>query len=150
MDYQAFLAVEFSASWYQGLKELFRPIVQLVDLMQVDMTFLRSVGKTQYRKATNPQDKIYGMMGLGGHNITNLLQPDYSVVWSNDTNAFYQALSYVWGSSTGTRTIALGKVIVPITDNLWKALSRLHGNEGQVLWVDTLCIDQTNINERSS
>ena len=57
----------------------FTLIVLLVDLLLVDMTILGSAGRIRHREATNPRDKIYGMMRLGGHNITNLVRPDYSL-----------------------------------------------------------------------
>lgn len=71
----------------------------------------------------------------------NWLHPKYN----------YEALSYVWGESTGNRTINLdGKKDVPVTDNLYAALRRLRRPDRQrTLWVDALCIDQKNVEERN-
>lgn len=79
MDYQAFVALGFSSSWLAGIGELFMPMLQLLDLLAFDATFLRSVGKIRQRGATDPRDKIYGMMGLGGPKIQNLFRPDYTL-----------------------------------------------------------------------
>lgn len=63
----------------------------------------------------------------------------------------YEALSYVWGQSVGNHTITLdGKRGVPVTDNLYAALRRLRRPDRQrTLWVDAVCINQKNVEERS-
>lgn len=65
--------------------------------------------------------------------------------------AKYEALSYVWGYSTKGRTIRINQhYVLPITDNLFDALRRLRYNYAiRTLWVDALCIQQSNIPERS-
>jgi len=65
----------------------------------------------------------------------------------------YAALSYVWGSPTDTRLIILNDREVPIQANLEVALRALstraefHGS--YKLWIDALCINQLDIQERS-
>lgn len=73
--------------------------------------------------------------------IKNWSHPKYS----------YEALSYVWGESSGNCTITLdGKKGVPVTDNLYAALRRLRRpDRRRVLWVDAVCIDQKNVEERN-
>lgn len=73
--------------------------------------------------------------------LNNWLHPKYN----------YEALSYVWGQSSENRTITVdGKEGVPVTDNLHAALRRLRRPDRQrILWVDSLCINQENIEERS-
>lgn len=68
----------------------------------------------------------------------------------------YIALSYMWADANGDRTLSdkifLGKAWTPlaITRNCAAALRRLRLRGGPcVLWVDSICIDQTNIGERS-
>ncbi|WQF87500.1 Putative heterokaryon incompatibility [Colletotrichum destructivum] len=62
----------------------------------------------------------------------------------------YHALSYVWGDPTPTATVDLDGSPLPIGSNLNGALLRLRQN-GVVawLWVDAICIDQNNHEERS-
>lgn len=79
-----------------------------------------------------------------------------------DTDIQYEALSYVWGASEEPRSIQLmgsadcdgtnDKRAFPITPNLHDALVALRQghSECRVLWIDALCIDQTNDTERSS
>ncbi|KAH5048795.1 hypothetical protein HBH96_207530 [Parastagonospora nodorum] len=64
-------------------------------------------------------------------------------------NADYVALSYTWGSATPSIPILVNGAVTMITDNLYMAL--LHLRKGKVprVWVDALCINQTNTTERS-
>ncbi|KAF2831779.1 HET-domain-containing protein [Ophiobolus disseminans] len=69
--------------------------------------------------------------------------------------AKYHALSYVWGSKNVTRQIFLERRAFPVTVNLEGALRHLRErykeqHDGLVLWVDALCINQKDIEERTS
>jgi hypothetical protein len=66
----------------------------------------------------------------------------------------YKALSYAWGKSTNTRTILLDGIRVTVGDNLAAALVNIRGleaagEEPQAIWIDALCINQSNIEERN-
>jgi hypothetical protein len=63
----------------------------------------------------------------------------------------YEALSYVWGGDTATQNIAAVEGHqIPVTGNLLSALQHLrHRDHTRTLWIDALCIDQTDIDERS-
>ena len=62
----------------------------------------------------------------------------------------YEALSYVWGSSEKPETLHLGTGSLKITHALATALRRLQlPNQFRLLWVDAVCINQSNITERS-
>jgi hypothetical protein len=66
----------------------------------------------------------------------------------------YQALSYTWGSPDITKTIAVNGALVDVRQNLYDALFNLNelpewGAEVW-LWVDAICIDQQNLQERTS
>ena len=63
----------------------------------------------------------------------------------------YEALSYTWGGSVEERSIILdGERSFSITDNLWYALRRLRSpSEAQTFWVDALCINQADTEERN-
>ncbi|KAI9708915.1 MAG: hypothetical protein M1820_003609 [Bogoriella megaspora] len=67
-------------------------------------------------------------------------------------NSFdFEALSYVWGDSSDRRVIEVDGVDFTITSNLDTALRHLryHDSKPRVLWVDAVCIDQSNHAERS-
>ncbi|KAI9773690.1 MAG: hypothetical protein M1840_006964 [Geoglossum simile] len=62
----------------------------------------------------------------------------------------YEALSYTWGDHSATAPILVNGFELQVTVNLFRALQRLRkGGEKRVLWVDALCIDQSNLTERS-
>lgn len=62
----------------------------------------------------------------------------------------YQALSYVWGEPDITTTISLNGRDFEVTKNLWDALRSLRlEHECRILWIDALCIDQGNRDEKA-
>jgi hypothetical protein len=61
----------------------------------------------------------------------------------------YEAISYVWGSEQKPETMLCGEQMIPITVNLHAALARLRlPDEERVLWADSVCIDQDNLQEK--
>ncbi len=76
-----------------------------------------------------------------------------TVTWSPSLE--YEALSYVWGDPAIRKDILVSVEgsapyqPVPVTVNLHAALSHLrHEDRDRVLWIDALCIDQTNVAEK--
>jgi hypothetical protein len=68
---------------------------------------------------------------------------------SVDQNPTYEALSYVWGDATVTESINLHGQPFNITVNLFFALRRLrHKDKPRHIWIDSICIDQSNNLER--
>ncbi|KAI8954499.1 HET-domain-containing protein [Xylaria longipes] len=76
-----------------------------------------------------------------------------------DDKPSYEALSYTWGAQTEGRTLKIRpdakwiykSIELPITDNLFRALRRLRRRfKTRVLWVDAVCINQEDIDERSA
>lgn len=66
----------------------------------------------------------------------------------------YEAISYVWGSPTGTFPIKCDGKVLLVTENCLSALYQLRRRvRSRVLWIDSICIDQTDtpgaIDERS-
>lgn len=62
----------------------------------------------------------------------------------------YEALSYVWGVDMAPTPMVLGGTDIPITQNLDAALRHLrHRQLSRSLWVDAVCIDQSNAVERA-
>jgi len=68
-------------------------------------------------------------------------------------NLGYVALSYAWGDPTSTTRIEVNGVQVSVTSSLEAALRALRGKsfirQGGAVWADALCIDQSNLSERS-
>jgi hypothetical protein len=66
-------------------------------------------------------------------------------------NHRYEALSYVWGDSKNTVPISIGRQPFHVTKNLHSALLSLRNHSMErILWVDAVCIDQTNNEEKES
>jgi hypothetical protein len=65
----------------------------------------------------------------------------------------YQTLSYVWGDPDVTRPILVDGCRFEVTVNLWAALRRLRNRVGEGgvrrMWIDALCINQTDNEERT-
>lgn len=63
----------------------------------------------------------------------------------------YVALSYCWGDQNARRDITVNGQVVSVTANLAEALWHLHRTIGNdvVVWVDALCINQGDTQERS-
>jgi hypothetical protein len=69
---------------------------------------------------------------------------------SLDDNFEYEALSYVWGDPETTKPIQLAGERFEVTTNLQAALRCLRQTStARVLWVDAICIDQQDMDERS-
>ncbi|KAL9115308.1 MAG: hypothetical protein Q9187_007315 [Circinaria calcarea] len=62
----------------------------------------------------------------------------------------YEALSYTWGDTRTTEFITFEDRPFPITSNLYFALQQLRPSETpRYVWIDALCIDQINDEEKS-
>ncbi|KAH0565728.1 hypothetical protein GP486_000870 [Trichoglossum hirsutum] len=62
----------------------------------------------------------------------------------------YEALSYVWGRNTAGSPMWCNGIAITITSNLDGALRNLRlPTQARRLWVDAVCIDQENIEERN-
>ncbi|KAI8656865.1 HET domain-containing protein [Fusarium sp. Ph1] len=66
----------------------------------------------------------------------------------------YEAVSYCWGGEDGDYTkpefIIIGGRLFPITKNCAAVLHKIRKpNKKRVVWIDSLCINQNDVNERS-
>ncbi|KAL2133225.1 hypothetical protein VTI74DRAFT_2734 [Chaetomium olivicolor] len=71
---------------------------------------------------------------------------------TKDESLAYEAVSYAWGDPIETRPIALDNHIwYPVTLNLFSALTYLrHRTTPLRFWIDSLCINQQDLAERSA
>jgi len=60
----------------------------------------------------------------------------------------YTAVSYAWGNEAPNKRIYLDGRPFPVRPNLWSCLHYLSQSEWEYLWVDAICIDQSNKRER--
>jgi hypothetical protein len=62
----------------------------------------------------------------------------------------YTSLSYTWGDASPLHTIIVNDRPLQVRQNLWRFLQRARKNElAEYLWVDALCIDQEQLQERN-
>jgi hypothetical protein len=62
----------------------------------------------------------------------------------------YIGLSYTWGDPHVRRPVLVGDKIFHATENLAVALEHLQEDDKTIVfWIDAICIDQTNLNEKS-
>jgi hypothetical protein len=79
------------------------------------------------------------------------------VVRSLDDHPEFNALSYTWGNLDKTTLITINGHVVPVTVNLEIALRHLRDHKNRKLvkptalpiWVDAICINQPDLNERN-
>jgi hypothetical protein len=68
-----------------------------------------------------------------------------------DKAPLYEALSYVWGVAHGWDEITIDGLPLKVTRSCKTALEHVsRSTQAQYLWVDSICIDQTNVAERSA
>lgn len=68
-----------------------------------------------------------------------------------DASPSYTALSYTWGDTSVTKCISIGGQEALVTENLESALQHLRNPTCTVtLWVDAICVNQADPEERSS
>ncbi|KAL7910530.1 heterokaryon incompatibility protein domain-containing protein [Trichoderma velutinum] len=62
----------------------------------------------------------------------------------------YEALPYTWGEAKTFQYIEVNGQKLGITENLYFALKNFrYPHKDRMLWVDAICIGQTNMKERS-
>ncbi|KAH8805255.1 heterokaryon incompatibility protein-domain-containing protein [Xylogone sp. PMI_703] len=70
---------------------------------------------------------------------------------SIDDNVPFTALSYTWGSPANPATISVNGISFSVTRNLESALRHLRDRHvSRDLWIDALCINQTDNDEKGS
>jgi hypothetical protein len=95
------------------------------------------------------------ILHLHAGTTSDLLAGDIERRKLEDCQGSYQAISYEWGSADKTHAIAIGRdgLELPITASLHNALrdirnERPHSGETCVVWVDSVCINQSDKIER--
>lgn len=104
----------------------------------------------RYNPLDLSQDAIRLIRLLSGSNQDTIACDLLEVLLGDTEGVPYTALSYTWGDYSDTRSIYLNGVRFNVTRNLHQALYNLRRqSEDRYLWVDAICIDQSNTNERS-
>lgn len=83
--------------------------------------------------------------GAAGSNIEGILEH-----YPLQTSPSYHGLSYAWGNPKDTQTILVDGHSLSVTSNLHDALQHIRDiNQSITLWIDAICINQSDRNERS-
>lgn len=118
------------------------------------------LGKPAETSTTRGSNTVYEPLNEGIDSIRLLIlhpadtSDDSSVIRCELKHAtfrdkpLYEALSYTWGSPDDQKQMFVNGMQVPARQNLYSALFHLRKSEIRVLWVDAVCIDQTNTKER--
>ena len=70
----------------------------------------------------------------------------------SDAKLKYEALSYTWGNQYSKQTVFCRNPpsVLKVTQNCYSALRRLRSDSVRCLWIDAICINQNDDNERST
>jgi hypothetical protein len=98
-----------------------------------------------------------GHTGTLGHNLGSFIglskkEPISCLLEKASLNDYqpYTALSYTWGDAQSTKQIRVNGILLDVTENLEIALQHLHpGNDTLTLWVDAICINQRDADEKN-
>jgi hypothetical protein len=72
-------------------------------------------------------------------------------VISLDQHPEFETVSYVWGDRKGEMAIEVSGQPISITNNLYAGLLQLrHVKEGRTLWIDQICINQWDLEEKAA
>jgi len=121
-----------------------------------------SVDQTPFSISYTPTHLKYNYAPLAGDGTEiRLIRLRHSTAWAEPImceilhtkdfdNVDYLALSYTWKGRIGRQDIHVGNKSISCTRNLYSALLHLRQQpEDLILWVDAICIDQNNLDERS-
>jgi hypothetical protein len=89
------------------------------------------------------------LLELHPGNDTDPFEGHFTVA-SIDTDVKYDALSYMWGDPDPVDTIIIGGATVPLAANLATALKYLRNlttPKPLLIWIDAICINQSDLAE---
>jgi hypothetical protein len=67
-----------------------------------------------------------------------------------DADTCYNTVSYAWGNLELCKKVLVDGCTLPVTHNAESALRSMRkAEETRRIWIDSICIDQTNLEERS-
>ena len=114
-----------------------------------------NIASTPYKYDVLPSDSIRMLSLLPGDRSAPLqcelhrADVPRNVSPESASGPTFEALSYVWGDGNLCQQIFCNKSVIKITQSLFDALIHLrHSEETRMLWVDAVCIDQNNNDEK--
>lgn len=87
---------------------------------------------------------------LGEHSPLQCDLFEFPLASPTNGTHLYEALSYVWGCGEKVQALSTSHGSLPITENLYVALLSLRDRFfPRIIWVDAVCINQDDTDERS-
>ncbi|KAH7364796.1 heterokaryon incompatibility protein-domain-containing protein [Rhexocercosporidium sp. MPI-PUGE-AT-0058] len=104
-----------------------------------------------YKDLNGEREEIRVLELAPGQSCDPIVGTLSTISFKSDPKPSYEALSYVWGDANDTSDISLSGHVVKITQNLEEALLRFRQpHHSRTLWVDAVCINQDDVEERSA
>jgi hypothetical protein len=101
----------------------------------------------RYQYASLPPGAYFRTLVLLPGSGEEPLQCNLQTLLLSETH--FEAISYVWGSDVKDHEIVCEGRTVAITSNLWTVLQHIRSNVPRVLWADSICINQENLEEKA-
>ena len=125
-------------------------ILQLTEKLSIKDDGLTSESRADFRHSKLENDADIRLLTVLPVELSDSLSCTVQHHSLDVVEATYEALSYSWGDPQPICPITLNGGIVKITRNLESALRHLrYTNKPRTLWIDAICIDQTNNEEKS-
>lgn len=103
-----------------------------------------------YQALDCPRREIRLLELLPAHHHPSKFRPACRIQHvSLDDKPSFMALSYVWGSGNDPATILVDKQPFRVTRNLFEAITGITGKESVVIWIDAICINQQDNEEKN-
>jgi hypothetical protein len=107
-------------------------------------------GRYEYQKLCRSQREIRLLELLPNSHHLSRFRPACRIFHiSLNEDPPYLALSYVWGDERDKRIILVDKRPFRVTRNLFDAMMSLRETESMILWIDAICINQSDDEEKS-
>jgi hypothetical protein len=85
-----------------------------------------------------------------GAPLCGILRPVSLASSPTKSTLTYETISYVWGKPEFDKSMFVAGQALPITSRVEHMLTKLrYKNKTRTLWIDSICIDQSNMHERS-
>ncbi|KAJ8127487.1 hypothetical protein O1611_g6149 [Lasiodiplodia mahajangana] len=108
---------------------------EILDVFDLDITIEESMVPYEISAYAALLDRLY-------HETSNLR--------SIKNDGIPEALSYVWGTEMPRENIFVDLQIFPVTGNLFEILRSLrHPNTARTIWIDAICINQSDSDEKT-
>lgn len=92
----------------------------------------------------------FGQPLTGSLHVVDILDFDGVLIVDQRRRVEYHALSYWWGEPVFDKNITCNGVELSITSDIHAAIQRIRPVDQKLfLWIDSICIDQSNTQERS-